>query len=136
MNDIVTISGNWVNEKPSVIVRFNTKTGVKQKVTIKGRWLYCLHNELPELNGTIVVPDKSRSLNVFSTVLAVGEGCGKAYDIEGKKMEGLSEGLEDRFSPGDKIITPFDHTWGIMTSPYDREEKLIHEDIVLAIIGD
>jgi len=77
----------------------------------------------------------------FSTILAVGTGCGKPdanWPRKTKREKGVWEHvrhLENPVKPLDQILTPDDHEHGIWRSPYHAEDFFIKETLIKAIFS-
>ena len=123
--------------KPSDTVVLVGEDGSTKDLVIKNRLIYvkkCLRdNSL----GGILLCDKSRGDTVFSLVLAVSDGCGKWHKLtKEQKARGEVAGLNMSIKPNMKVMTPDDHPWGIVRSPFGRDEFFIREDIIKCVVED
>jgi len=119
-----------------VLVSVHKKTSEIRKTEIRGRWLYCIKCRKAAEVGGIELPEVSREDSTFALILAVSNGCGKFYKLdatEKKKLDMRSSVVRD-YEPGDKVLGPDDHPWGIIRSPLDDRGFFIHETVCEAVI--
>lgn len=115
----------------SDIVALVGDDGSMKTMKVKGRQIYVKKCLRPELKGGILLCDKTRSDTVFALVLAVSEDCGKFHKLtKEQKARGEAAGINMTIKPNEKIVTPDDHPWGILRSPFGTDEYFVREDII------
>ena len=118
--------------KPSNTVVLIDENGYYQEMKMQNRQLYvkkCLRAE--EMDG-IILTDITRSDTVYSLILAISDDCGKFHKLtKEQKARGEASSVNmEGVKPLMKCVTPDDHPWGIIRSPFAQDEFIIREDII------
>jgi len=103
----------------------------------KQRWFYCRKCALPESIGGVLLPEKSQTNTSIVLVLAVGDGCGKYHKLDKtqRKRQDMRPQVNFDVDINDQLIAQDDHPWGIVRSPYNKDEYFVHECVPIANLG-
>jgi co-chaperonin GroES (HSP10) len=95
-------------------------------------FLYCRKCKLPE--GIIALPEKTKDQCEWEEVVAIGTRVNKERQWTKKQLKdkGAPRRLMGEINIGDILLVPDAHAWGIQHSPYDNNEFLLDESIMLA----
>jgi len=118
--------------KPSNTAVFVRDDGTTEDIVMKNRQIYVKKCLRPEQMGEIILCDASRGDTVHSLILAISDDCGKHHKLTKEQKargEAASVNMEG-VKPNMKCVTPDDHPWGIIRSPFARDEFIIREDII------
>ena len=118
--------------KPRNTVVLIDDNGVPTDMVMKNRQLYIKKCLRTEQMGGIILTDGTRGDTVYSLILAISDDCGKWHKLtkeQKKRGEEASVNMEG-VEPHMKCVTPDTHEWGIIRSPYGRDEFIIREDII------
>lgn len=133
MFDAISVAMNDLGGDDSKIVLYDSVKNEKMDMTVWNRWFYVKKCKREEGASGILVSEKTQSDTNVCLVLAVGDGCGKYHELTDADMQiGLQSQIELIVQPGDKILAPDDHGWGIKRSPYGKDEYFIHECVAVA----
>jgi hypothetical protein len=134
---INTISGKLLGKGNDIVVRYDDIEKSRASCSCRGRWAYVKKCKKPEELGGVSLCEKSRNDTPLVMILAVGEGCGKFHKLtkEEKKLGMTSQVEWPEDAVGLQALCPDNHPWGIMDSPWDRNEYFVHECIIKAILG-
>lgn len=108
-------------------------------LTVCDHWVYTRKCVLPSESGGIILPEKSQEpwgceKAVWHEVLAIGRDCGKPRDRRADKRKGREAySMVNDLRPGDMVMAPPDHPWGIRHSPLSPDEFFLDESILLAV---
>jgi co-chaperonin GroES (HSP10) len=146
-----TIAGTSVGGSNNEIVRWDKETGERKMVKIKGRYLYITKCVRDEIEGGIVIPEKSRTDHTEGSaticlVLAIGDKCGKPIELTREQEERCEREPEYKYmmdapvldvKVGDKILCPDTNAFGgILNSPYDKNEFFVRDSLPFAKIEE
>ena len=130
------IAGVSVGYPSDTVVLIN-ENNMPTPMKINNRWVYvkkCLRRK--EMDG-ILLCDWTRGDTVVALVLAVSDDCGKFHKLtKEQKARGEASSVNMNVRPHDKVIAPDDHPWGILRSPYGRDEFFVREDILKAKVEE
>lgn len=134
---------NGLSHVPAAILNAKHPQGIvlPAGLTVSGHWMYVRKCLTPTEKAGIVLPEKSRDAagcesGVWHEVLAIGDavGTGRNPKIERKRGRDGAVGVDNPAKPGDMILAPPDHPWGIRHSPFAPDEFFVDESIALAIL--
>jgi len=126
-----TVAGIGVGKPRNTVVLID-ENGKPTDMVMKNRQLYVRKCLRPEQMDGIILCDDTRSDTVYALILAISDDCGKHHKLTKKqKARGESAGIcMEGIEPHMKCVTPDNHEWGIIRSPYGRDEFIIREDII------
>jgi len=144
-----TIAGKSVGKRDNEIVRYNRETGEQKVVKVTGRYFYIKKCVRDEIEGGIVIPEKSRTDHVDGTtaatvclVLAIGDKCGTPRELTKEEEERCEREPEYKYTMdapalsvavNEKIICPDNNAFrGILNSPYANDEFFIRDSLPFA----
>ena len=118
--------------RPKNTVILISENGEHREMVIKGRQLYVKKCLRSEQIGGIILCDASRGDTVYALILGISDDCGKYHKLtEEQRRAGQMPSVNmSGVEPNMKCVTPDNHPWGILRSPYGTDEFLIREDII------
>lgn len=113
--------------------------GSSHKIAPLGNWLYVRHCIAPQSRGGIIIPEKSRDMQSWVEVLAVGPNVGRRvserFSTERVQKTLTPHVVADGINSGTLLLCRRNHPELMKESPYDRQEYFVFCDpeVILAI---
>lgn len=102
-----------------------------------GHWMYCRKCRNEEVQKGIVIPEKSVDNTTWVEVLALGPECGKVRTFTNaadRKRQDMLRCLDNPIKPGDLVLCPQNHPWGIVRSVWCEWEYFVDECVPLVVM--
>jgi len=99
--------------------------------------MYCRKCRNEEVQKGIVIPEKSVDNTTWVEVLALGPECGKVRTFTNaadRKRQDMLRCLDNPIKPGDLVLCPQNHPWGIVRSAWCEWEYFVDECVPLVVM--